>query len=295
MRAKLMQLLRRRAPMPRDADTGEPGPAGDDAGARRDPRHCGLIDMVMSDWLNAGTGELFSGFALGPQDRVLDVGCGDGLAVMFAAQQGAHTTFCDLDPAKVHSLSERLLARGLTRHAGLVASGDRLPLPDGSMSRIIATEVLEHVDDPAAVLREMVRVGAPGAKYLISVPDAGAERFQQPFAHRSYFEAPNHVRIIAPRELEALAASCGLEVEGRGQWGFYWFLWMNFFWVSQQESGDDATAMDRIRPPYHPLLQSWTETWTRLLELPETDGLRRALNELMPKSRVIVARRRQER
>ena len=47
--------------------------------------------------------------------------------VVLAAQQGAHTTFCDLDPAKVRSLSERLLARGLTRHAGLVASGDRLP------------------------------------------------------------------------------------------------------------------------------------------------------------------------
>ncbi len=262
---------------------------------RADARHCGLIDMVMSGWCNAATSELFTGFAVGPGDDVLDVGCGDGLAVMFAAQQGAHTTFCDLDPAKVGSLSARLLERGLTRHAGLVASGARLPLPDGSMSRIIATEVLEHVEDPAAVLREMVRVGRPGALYLISVPDAGAERFQQPFAHRSYFEAPNHVRIIAPRELEELAGACGLEITGRGQWGFYWFLWMCFYWASQQESGDDATTIDRIGPPYHPLLQSWSETWTRFMELPETDGMRRALNGLMPKSRVIVARRRQER
>ena len=54
------------------------------------------------------------------------------------------------------------------------------------------------------LLREMVRVGAPGAKYLISVPDAASERFQQPFAHASYFAAPNHVRIIEPRELESV-------------------------------------------------------------------------------------------
>ncbi|MBP9035976.1 MAG: SAM-dependent methyltransferase, partial [Pseudomonadales bacterium] len=94
---------------------------------------------------------------------------------------------------------------------------------------------------------------------------------------------------------EELAETCGLEITGRGQWGFYWFLWMCFYWASQQESGDDATTIDRIRPPYHPLLQSWSETWTRFMELPETDGMRRALNELMPKSRVIVARRRQER
>jgi SAM-dependent methyltransferase len=246
---------------------------------------------VMSGWCNAATAELFTGFAVGPDDEVLDIGCGDGLAVTFAAQRGARVTFCDLDAGKVGSLSDRLRERGLTRHAALVSSGDRLPLRDASMSRIIATEVLEHVDDPAAVMREMVRVGRPGALYLISVPDASAERFQKPFAHRSYFEAPNHVRIIEPRELEELAGSSGLEIVGRGQWGFYWFLWMCFYWASQQESGDEATTIDRIRPPYHPLLQSWSETWTRFMELPETDGMRRALNELMPKSRVIVARR----
>lgn len=257
-----------------------------------DPRECGLTDMVKSGWLQADSGELFEGFALGPGDEMLDIGCGDGLAVMFAAQRGARTTFCDLDSAKVRSLSGRLCERGLPNHAGIVASADRLPLRDGCMSRIVATEVLEHVVDPAAVIREMVRVGRSGAKYLISVPDAAAERFQQPFAHRSYFEPPNHVRIIEPRALEELVTSAGLEVVARGQWGFYWFVWMNFFWASQHDAEVDVPTMDRIRPPYHPLLSSWSATWKHFLDLPGAPAMQRALNELMPKSRVIVARRR---
>ncbi|MFZ1833784.1 MAG: methyltransferase domain-containing protein, partial [Pseudomonadales bacterium] len=165
------------------------------ANLRADPRASGLSDMVRSGWCNAAAGELFGGFAVGVDDTVLDVGCGDGLAVTFCAQQGAHVDFCDIDPDKIRALGRHLDERGLTRHAGHVVRGDRLPFADASMSRVIATEVLEHVDDPRALLMELVRVGKPGAKYLISVPDAACETFQMPFASAAYFAPPNHVRI----------------------------------------------------------------------------------------------------
>lgn len=265
--------------------------SGAPSNARADARACGLSDMVRSGWCNSQAGELFSGFDVGPRDTVLDVGCGDGLAVMFSAQQGSHVSFCDSDADKVRSLAARLHQRGLVRQAGCAALGNLLPFPDASMSRIVATEVLEHVDDPGELLRELVRVGKPGARYLISVPDAESERFQIPFAPESYFSAPNHVRIIEPRQLEELIEGVGLRVESSGQWGFYWFMWMNFYWATQQASGCTEPTIDQIRPPYHPLLQSWSETWTRFLELPEADAMQRSFNSLMPKSRVIVARR----
>jgi SAM-dependent methyltransferase len=258
---------------------------------RADPRQCGLTDMVKSGWCNADTSEFYPGFPVGPDDTVLDVGCGDGLAVMFSAQRGARVTFCDTDTGKIASLAQRLRERGFERHAGLVTSGDRLPLPDACMTRVIATEVLEHVPDPQAMLREMVRVGRPGALYLVSVPDAAAERFQQPFAHPSYFCAPNHVRIIEPEALERVVQDSGLEVVGRGEWGFYWFLWMCFFWVAQAGPDGGRPTMDQINPPYHPVLEDWAHTWTNFLRLPGAIAMQRELNRLMPKSRVIVARR----
>ena len=260
------------------------------ANRRSDPRACGLSDMVRSGWCNAADGELFTGFAVGPDDTVLDVGCGDGLAVMFCAQRGAHVSYCDVDAGKLASLGQRLAARGLSRSDGRVVEGDRLPFEDGSMSHVIATEVLEHVEDPRALLRELVRLGRPGARYLISIPDASAEHFQQPFAHPSYFAPPNHVRILTSGQLDALLEECGIAVDGRGQWGFYWFMWMNFFWASQQGSSDVA-IIDQINPPYHPLLESWAETWTRFLELPGSGEMQRAFNAMMPKSSVVVGRR----
>lgn len=264
----------------------------DEGAWRRDPRQCGLADMVFSGWCQAATGELFRGFTVGPHDTVLDIGCGDGLAVTFAAQQGARVLFCDLDAEKLASLSKRLDERGLAGHGALLASGERLPVRDGAMTRVIATEVLEHVADPRAVLAEMVRVGRPGARYLISVPDAAAERFQQPFADPSYFAPPNHVRIIAPREFEDLVESSGLAIEERGQYGFFWFVWMSFFWATRDGAAGTTPTMDQIAPPYHPLLESWAETWSRFLELPGAPAMLQAFNERMPRTRVIVARRR---
>ena len=261
------------------------------ANLRGDPRHCGLVDMVHSHWLQAGTGELFPGFDVGPQDSVLDVGCGDGLAASFCAKRGARVVFCDLDAAKVGAIRAALAPHGGAAQGGLVASAAAIPLGDASVSRIIATEVLEHVDDPAAVLAELVRVGKPGAKYLISVPDADGERMQRPFAHPSYFSAPNHVRIVEPAQLERWIEAAGLRIEGRGQWGFYWLMAMCFFWATNAETATATPTMDRIAPPYHPLIESWAETWTRLLELPGAAPIIAALNERMPKTRVVIARR----
>lgn len=271
-----------------------PGTERSQAGAhRRDPRRCGLSDAVLSGWCNAATGELFPGFDVGPGDAVLDVGCGDGLAVVFCAQRGGRVWFCDVDARKVASISHTLAASGLGAGAGLVADGARLPWRDGSMTRVIATEVLEHVADPRAVVSELARVAAPGAKVLISVPDAASERFQRPFAGPGYFEPPNHLRVLEPDALERLVSDCGFEVVGRGQWGFFWFVWMSFYWLTRQE-GQPAlpgATFDAIRPPYHPLLESWAETWSRFLEVRGAAAMQRAFNDLMPKSRVIVARR----
>ncbi|HEX8207486.1 MAG TPA: methyltransferase domain-containing protein, partial [Solirubrobacteraceae bacterium] len=45
-----------------------------------------------------------------------------------------------------------------------------LPFGDGAFDLLLATDVLEHVDDDAAALRELRRVAAPGALLLVTVP-----------------------------------------------------------------------------------------------------------------------------
>ncbi len=55
-----------------------------------------------------------------------------------------------------------------------------IPVPDASFDVIICTEVLEHVPEPIAAVREMARILAPGGTLLLSAP-LGSELHQEPY------------------------------------------------------------------------------------------------------------------
>ena len=95
--------------------------------------------------------------------RVLDAGCGTGRNLVEFAALGS---LAGADPAA--EAVEACHARGLddVRQATL----DALPFEARSFDFLLATDVLEHVDDDAAALRELRRVAAPGALLLVTVP-----------------------------------------------------------------------------------------------------------------------------
>jgi SAM-dependent methyltransferase len=81
--------------------------------------------------------------------RVLDVGCGDRpYAQIFPGAVGFDV------PGN--------------EHADLHGSLESIPVEDESFDVVLCTQVLEHVDDPAAAVRELHRVVAPGGRVLAS-------------------------------------------------------------------------------------------------------------------------------
>jgi SAM-dependent methyltransferase len=240
-----------------------------------------LVDAHLSGWFNRETGELFRGFVVDADDSVLDIGCGDGTFVRFCAESGAEVIFADIDAEKIAGVERSLQgtpARGI--HA-LVTDANPLPLSDSRVNKVIAMEVLEHVEDPVQFMRELVRVGQPGAQYLITVPDPLGESVQKDLAPPEYFERPNHIRIFERDEFEKLVTDAGLVVEQRAYYGFFWSVWWFFFWACKQE----------LSPPWHPLLESWTQTWDRLLATSDGPRIKAAMDKAMPKSQLILARK----
>lgn len=242
----------------------------------------GLHDSMLGGWFQNRTGELLSGFHVSASDTVVDVGCGDGKFAYFCGNQGAEVILADVDAASLDRARERLAgtrARAVSAH--VVRDGERLPVPDETASRIVAMEVLEHVSDPAAFMAELVRVGKPGAQYLISVPGTLSESVQKVLAPPGYFEFPNHVRIFTPEAFEQLVVSSGLVVDRKEDYGFYHAIWWSFFWTCDQE----------LKAPWHPLLESWEKTWGLLLATRDGEKVKHALDAQMPKSQAILARK----
>lgn len=258
-----------------------------------DARNCGLVDAVKSGWYQNETNELFRDFPISERDIVVDVGCGGGGATLFCANRGAHVVFTDVMAEKIDALTSRIAATPARAFQGIVSDSCPLPLEGDFATRIMAMEMLEHVEDPATVLRELVRIGQPGALYLLSVPDAAAERLQQGFAPRGYFQHPNHIHIFEREEFAKLVQGAGLEIVTTATYGFFWTLWMCMYWVCNEaaEGPSEEFSHNAVQPPYYPLLDDWAAVWYRLISLPQAEPMRRALDEILPKSQIIVARK----
>lgn len=95
--------------------------------------------------------------------RVLDVGCGAGFLSNYLARQGFEVT--GLDASK-----ESLTVAARHDETGRVVYqvGDALALPHAneSFDAVCAMDFLEHVEDPASVVRECARVLRPGGLFF---------------------------------------------------------------------------------------------------------------------------------
>ncbi len=271
---QLMRLIRRRHASFESPLSDVPQPSSHEQAAAR--------DAIEGGWLNPTTGEICPNFSVSRGDMVVDVGCGGGSYSHFCASQGAHVTLVDVD-AEAIARASRLLGTipEAPRFEGRVTDGKTLPIPNGAADRVICTEVFEHVEDPVAMAKELVRIGRSGALYMLSCPAPGAEAIFKRIAHPSYFERPNHIRIIGTEEFADLVDGAGLVIEQRLNHNFYSLMHWVLFWACPPLS----ESMD------HPLLDSWARTWSTLLEQPQGPLVKRALDDLLSKSQVIIARK----
>jgi ubiquinone/menaquinone biosynthesis C-methylase UbiE len=242
----------------------------------------GLYDDILSGWYQNSTNEVFRGIPVGTEDTVVDVGFGGGGSSLFCARRGARVIAIDHDPQVVAAMAAKLAELPPHTHRALVADAHQLPLEDNFATRVICTEVLEHVDDPKRVMQELVRVGSPGARYLLSVPGSRLESLQQQIAPPIHFQKPNHIRIFTQEQFVELVAASGLIIEAQTQYGFYHSIWQALFWACEVD----------ITHPDHPALLHWSESWRAVLDDTRSGtSLKEKLDAFLPSSQVIVARK----
>jgi SAM-dependent methyltransferase len=242
------------------------------------------IEARQFGWFNEDKGELLPGFRVGEADTVADVGCGTGLFSTFSATCGAEVFAVDIDPEALKAVRQRMVGMKPRRPFHVILSdANPLPLPDGMATRVLAQEVLEHVDDPRQFMGELVRIGKPGALYLLSVPDPASEAIQKGVAPDLYWRKPNHLRIFGRDEFDQLVRGAGLEIVQRTHFSFYWSMWWALFW--SDKGGFEFGA------PATPVLAHWNKTWAALLKTPNGHRIKQALDDFAPKSQILIARK----
>lgn len=106
--------------------------------------------------------------AAGPRikGRILENGCGVGMYVKKLSGLGGRVIGLEYD-------LERALEAGAVSDAIINAAGEFVPLTSSTFDLILSHEVIEHVQDDRAAVREMVRVLKPGGRAVIFCPNRG--------------------------------------------------------------------------------------------------------------------------
>jgi ubiquinone/menaquinone biosynthesis C-methylase UbiE len=144
-----------------------------------------------------------------PEDTVLDVACGPGLVACAFAEVAREVTGLDLTPAMLERARRLQADLGLRNIRWDLGDLYRLPYPDGSFSIVVTRYSFHHLTDPAAALREMVRVCSPGGRVcvidMVTTPQAS-----RAFNAMEKLRDASHLRALTQEELISLLADAGL-------------------------------------------------------------------------------------
>ena len=104
---------------------------------------------------------------------MLDVGCGAGeVCVELATRVGARGRMAGIDPSEIMiAAAQRAVAASGQVVDLQVGSIYALPFPDATFDVVRAERVFQHLDNPEAGLREMLRVTRKGGRVMVIDPD----------------------------------------------------------------------------------------------------------------------------
>lgn len=136
--------------------------------------------------------------------RILDYGSGTG------GNASAYSSLGSVVGVEPDATAVRLASvRGGVRYCR--ASGTRLPFRTDTFDAVVASDVLEHIEDDRAAILEIARVLRPGGTAIISVP-------AHPWLYSEHDAALHHVRRYSKTALRQLLGHAGLRIRRLTYW-----------------------------------------------------------------------------
>lgn len=151
--------------------------------------------------------------------RVADVGCGGGLLSETLARAGAQVTGIDLGEKVIEIARLHLHESNLQIDYRVQSSAELAAAEPESFDAVCCMELIEHVPDPAALVRDLAQMLKPGGQLFMSTinrtPAAfGAAIVGAEYVMRMLPRGTHHyAQFLKPSELARLLRNAGLELE----------------------------------------------------------------------------------
>lgn len=169
------------------------------------------INPARLDWIN-GLSPLAGA-------RVLDVGCGGGILADAMARAGAVVTGIDLAAKALRVAQLHALEAQTTGVSYREISAEGLATEQaGSFDVVTCMEMLEHVPDPASVVRACAELAKPGGWVYFSTLNRNPKSFMMAIVGAEYLlnllprGTHDYAKLIRPSELAANCRAAGLEL-----------------------------------------------------------------------------------
>jgi 2-polyprenyl-6-hydroxyphenyl methylase/3-demethylubiquinone-9 3-methyltransferase len=151
--------------------------------------------------------------------KVIDVGCGGGLLAEGMAALGAHVTGIDLGEKALGVARLHLLESGLKIDYRHIAAEDMAQAEPAAYDAVTCLEMLEHVPDPASIVRACARMVKTGGTVFFSTLNRNPKAYLLAVVGAEYLlnmlprGTHDYAKFIRPAELARLCREAGLSVQ----------------------------------------------------------------------------------
>jgi 2-polyprenyl-6-hydroxyphenyl methylase/3-demethylubiquinone-9 3-methyltransferase len=148
--------------------------------------------------------------------KVLDIGCGGGILSEALARRGARVTGIDMGEAPLKVARLHLLESQLDVNYEHSSAEDYAARHAGEFDVVTCLEMLEHVPDPASVLRACATLLKPGGDLFVSTINRSPKAWLFAVVGAEYLlnmlprGTHDYAKFIRPSELAAFARAAGL-------------------------------------------------------------------------------------
>ncbi len=150
--------------------------------------------------------------------KVLDVGCGGGILAESMAGRGAEVTGIDLGEKALKVAKLHLLESGQRVDYRLIAAEELATQMPGQFDVVTCMEMLEHVPDPASIVRACASLAKPGGNIFFSTLNRNPKSYLYAVLGAEYIlnllprGTHDYAKFIKPSELARYCRDAGLRI-----------------------------------------------------------------------------------